>query len=326
MCNKCGTNYSTNIYLRQEEKANKLMWQNIGVNLLNNGIGLLLNGLGNINNSYDNTNVTKTENDDLKEEEEDQTKEEISKKVIEALGEDYFNGLPDDMKEDILNKSETYINILKLDGDAFSDRLKTYVKALNAHKIELKMAEYEGNIFQEALNEVAKNPEFPTSEELEKAIRLVAEKRINSELKIEDDDIEKQRLTGTDEEYYGAMRNRGIGYVDLYDTNGDEKVSLKEYKTFTEKEVGAQLDTEQEKMAEKLFNKIDHNSDNYITANEMASHLYAVSRMDDADGGPNTVSDITFAEWHDSNKILEGGDVSVRYDAIYKQLHNVLKP
>ena len=197
---------------------------------------------------------------------------------------------------------------------------------MNAHKIELEMAEYEGNIFQEALNEVANNPESPTLEELEEAKILVAEKRINSELKIEDDDIEKQRLTGTDEEYYGAMRNRGIGYVDLYDTNGDEKVSLKEYKTFTEKEVGAQLDTEQEKMAEKLFNKIDHNSDNYITANEMASHLYAVSRMDDVDGGPNTVSDITFAEWHDSNKILEREDVSGRYDAIYKQLYNVLEP
>ena len=259
MCNKCGTNYRNYTYQKQEKKANQLMWQSIGVSLLYNGIGLLLNGLGNINNSYDNTNVTKTENEDLKEE--DLTEEEISKKVIDVLGEDYFNKLPEDIKEDLLKKSEAYINILKLDGDDLSDRLKTYVKALNAHKIELLMAEYEGNIFQEALNEVAENPEFPTSEELEKAKILVAEKRINSELKIEDDDIEKQRLTGTDDEYYGAMRNRGIGYVDLYDTNGDEKVSLKEYKTFTEKEVGAQLDTEQEKMAEKLFNKIDHNSD-----------------------------------------------------------------
>lgn len=326
MCNKCGTNYSTNIYLGQEN-ANKLMLQSIGVSFLKNGIdviGLLLNGSGNPNNSYDNTNVTKTENDDLKEE--DLTKEEISKKVIEALGEDYFNELPEDMKEDILNKSETYINILKLDGEALSNRLKTYVKALNAHKIELEMAEYEGNIFQEALNEVAKNPEFPTSEELEEAKKLVAEKRMNSELKIIDDDIEDKILTGTDEEYFGAMRSRGVGYVDLYDINGDEKVSLKEYKTFTEKEVGAQLDTEQEKMAENLFNKIDHNSDNYITANEMASHLYAISRMHDTNNGPNTVSDITFAEWHDSGKILEREDVGGRYDAIYNQLYDVLGP
>ena len=252
MCNKCGTNYSTNIYLRQEKKANQLMWQSIGVSLLNNGIGLLLNGLGNINNSYDNTNVTKTENDDLKEEE--QTKEEISKKVIDILGEGYFNGLPEDMKEDILKKYSTITTYAKNNNIEISDaemarRLNNYITALKAHEQELRMGEYQLNLLSTEENEGQAG--------LDNCPEIILDEGI------------KTGKAGSDKEYYQAFLDRGEGYVQLYDTNGDGVITQEEFLSLEEQDGGAVEETEESKEAFKLI----AGDDEKITLEEYLSNF-----------------------------------------------------
>ena len=307
MCNKCGTNYSTNIYLRQE-KANQLMWQSIGVSLLNNGIGLLLNGLGNINNSYDNTNVTKTENDDLKEE--DQTKEEISKKVIDILGEDYFNGLPEDMKEDILKKYSTITTYAKNNNIEISDaemarRLNNYITALKAHKQELEFGKHLINNGADAeftgesivYDDIATEKEKPPSEE-------------------------------NDNAYYATLLNRGIGTVQLYDTNGDNQVSRKE---FLEKEkadwknlTGEDITPDMEKATTALFNRINMDNETEFLSNaELGAFEYA--RATTGDVSTNSNQELTYEEWYLSSSGIGVSDkITSDFERAQNQIYQIL--
>ena len=279
------------------------------------------------------TEVTSSNREERKEAVEEAKEEkpvdtsELQKDVEIILGKDEFNKLSADMQKDILNKYDAYKSVLKLEGTALSDRVKTYVKALQAHKIELEMGAYNEKLFNEALKEVAADPKAPTDEELEQAKALVLQKMQECDIKIQDDNIETQRKTGTDEEYFGALQSRGVGYVDMYDKNNDEVISFEEFKVLEEKDSGKALTPEEVEMTREFFNKIDKDN-NGIDANEMASHLYAMSRMHDKSeqGAPNTVADITFGEWLDSQKILTNEKVLTRYNNIYNQLYGVLKP
>lgn len=250
--------------------------------------------------------------------------EDEIKAALKEAGID-FDSLSDDIKKDVLKKYDAYTSVLHLEGDVKSTRITNYVKALQAHKIEIAMGDFDSKVFTEALNEVAKDPDNPTSDELEKAKAVALEKRQACELKIEDSNIATQCKTGTDEEYFGALKGRGEGYVDMYDTDNDGKISFTEFKTFEEKNGGMTLYADETAELQKCFDKMDRNNDHFIDANEMASHLYAVSRMHDKGGGPNTVSDITFGEWHDSQKFTSNSDVSARYDVISSQLYGVLE-
>lgn len=246
--------------------------------------------------------------------------------IEDILGKEEFGKLPDDMQKDILTKYDAFKNVLKLEGDNLSARVKTYVEALQAHKIELEMGEYSGKLFENALKEVAANPESPTTEELEKAKELAIKNKRECSIKIENSNIEEQRKTGTDEEYYGALKDRGQGYVDMYDKNNDEVIEFNEFKALEEKDSGRTLSENEVAKTQEFFNKIDKDKNGKLDANEMASHLYAVSRMHDTGQGPNTVSDITFQEWIDSQQILDDSQVEERYRNIYNQLYGVLKP
>ena len=252
----------------------------------------------------------------------------MQEEIEDILGKEEFGKLPDDMQKDILTKYDAFKNVLKLEGDNLSARVKTYVEALQAHKIELEMGEYSGKLFENALKEVAANPESPTTEELEKAKELAIKNKRECSIKIENSNIEEQRKTGTDEEYYGALKDRGQGYVDMYDDkeNPDEAIDFSEFKALEEKDLGRTLSENEVAKTQEFFNKIDKDKNGKLDANEMASHLYAVSRMHDTGQGPNTVSDITFQEWIDSQQILDDSQVEERYRNIYNQLYGVLKP
>lgn len=250
----------------------------------------------------------------------------MQEEVEDILGKEEFSKLPKDMQKDILTKYDAFKNVLNLDGDKLSARVKTYVEALQSHKIELEMGEYNGELFENALKEVAANPESPTTEELEKAKELALKNKRECSIKIENSNIEEQRKTGTDEEYFGALKDRGQGYVDMYDKNNDEAIDFNEFKALEEKDSGSTLSEEEKALTQEFFNKIDKDKNGKLDANEMASHLYAVSRMHDTGQGPNTVSDITFQEWIDSQQILDDSQVEERYRNIYNQLYGVLKP
>ena len=267
------------------------------------------------------TNSTKTVEDKKTED-----SANVQKEVENILGKEDFNKLPKDMQDDILNKFTAYKNVLNLEGEALSDRVKNYVKALQAHETEVEMGDFNKELFENALKEVAKNPEEPTAEEIQQAQALVRKNKQECDIKIEDANIEEQRKNGTDEEYFGAMKDRGVGYVDMYDKNNDEAIDFNEFKALEEKDLGSTLNEEEKALTQEIFNKIDKDKNGKLDANEMASHLYAVSRMHDTGQGPNTVSDITFQEWVDSQQILEDKDVADRYNVLYNQLYGVLKP
>ena len=250
----------------------------------------------------------------------------MQEEIEDILGKEEFGKLPDDMQKDILTKYDAFKNILKLEGDNLSARVKTYVEALQAHKIELEMGEYSGKLFENALKEVAANPESPTVEELEKAKELALKNKRECSIKIENSNIEEQRKTGTDEEYFGALKGRGQGYVDMYDKNNDEAIDFNEFKALEEKDLGSTLSDNEVAQTQEFFNKIDNDKNGKLDADEMASHLYAVSRMHDIGQGSNTVSDITFQEWIDSQQILDDSQVEERYHNIYNQLYSALKP
>ena len=101
----------------------------------------------------------------------------LQEEVEDILGKDEFAKLPLDMQRDVLNKYDAFQKVLKLEGDDLSDRVKGYVKALQAHQVELEMSAYNETLFKETLQVVAVNPEIPTEAELNEVLKLVQEKK-----------------------------------------------------------------------------------------------------------------------------------------------------
>ncbi len=328
MCVKCGQQISINPNKAQESAMKMALAQQLagGIYQLVFGVGISLFGNG-FEVDYSSVRSRKDVKSEEVEEEKPVDTTELQKEVEDILGKEKFNNLSADMQKDVLNKCDAYKNVLKLEGTALNTRVENYVKALQAHQKELEMGKLSEKAFNDALKEVAADPNNPTDTELEQAKTLAQKKKQEYDIKIQDDNIETQRKTGTDEEYFGALRSRGESYLDMYDKNNDEVISFIEFKALEEKDSGEALTTEEEDMTREFFNRIDKDN-NGIDANEMASHLYAVSRMNDSSeqGAPNTVADITFGEWLDSQQILTNEKVATRYDNIYNQLYGVLKP
>lgn len=330
MCVKCGGFITVDPKKAMESAGKMQLAQGLAGGITSFALGLFEYGFGedystSAGGGSKRTVITGSEKSE-KETPEDNF-EQYRENVESILGKDEFNKLSADMQKDILSKYSAYKNVLKLDDTEATPRLKNYVKALQAHQKELEMGAFNENLFNEALAEVAKDPNNPTDAELEEAKALTLKKKQECEIKIEDSNIETQRQSGTDEEYYGALNDRGQGYVDMYDKNNDGVISFDEFKALEEKDLGSALSTDEVEATRAFFNRIDKDNDG-IEAHEMASHLYAVSRMNDKSeqGAPNTVADITIGEWLDSQQILTNKNVSTRYDNIYNQLYGVLKP
>ncbi len=217
--------------------------------------------------------------------EENLSLEEKKNKVVDLIKTKRkdFNAEPEIMK-DLVSKYDLYKSCHDWDEDKIADRLNLYLKALEAHKTELKYGE------------------IAQMDDKEKAVQEMAK------YNIVDEDIQgamkNKKPDGTvnvTDGYLNALKNRGVGYLDLYDTNGDEKISFDEFCALEAKDSGITvLGAEEKAISQEYFNMMDKSGDGNLDANEMASHLFAVSRLyDGEDGQPkNSADDIRFMEWY----------------------------
>ena len=240
-----------------------------------------------------------------------------------------FDSLSDDIKKDVLKKYNTYTSVLHLEGDVKSTRITNYVKALQAHQTEEDMAAtyaYARQKVEESVDaDIASGAVAQDNRNAEVEKRLAALlQNVDSKLPvIKDSDIAKQKVSGTDEQYMQSLVNRGEGYVDMYDTDNNGTISFEEFKALEEKDNGAALTPEDSAAAQEYFNRLDKNKDGSLDKNEMASHLYAASRL--YDGSGNSVEDITFKEWYGAQLLGQDQYIDRNYNYASDQLYGALK-
>lgn len=240
--------------------------------------------------------------------EENLSLEEKKNKVVELITTKRtdFNA-ESEFLDDLVSKYDLYKSCHDWEEDKIADRLNLYLKALEAHKTELKYGE------------------IAQMNDKEKADQEMAE------YNIVDEDIkgamEKKNQDGTvniTDEYLNALTNRGVGYLDLYDTNGDEKISFDEFCALEAKDSGvSELGADEKAASQKYFNMMDKNNDNKLDANEMASHLFAVSRLYDGETNQpkNSADDIRFMEWYGAQDPNLNGRLSQASDMLYEKLN-----
>lgn len=240
-----------------------------------------------------------------------------------------FDSLSDDIKKDVLKKYNNYTSVLHLDDDVKSTRITNYVKALLAHQTEEDMAAtyaYARQKVEESVDaDIASGAVAQDNRNAEVEKRLAALlQNVDSKLPvIKDSDIAKQKVSGTDEQYMQSLVNRGEGYVDMYDTDNNGTISFEEFKALEEQDNGAALTPEDSAAAQEYFNRLDKNKDGSLDKNEMASHLYATSRL--YDGSGNSVEDITFKEWYGAQLLGQDQYIDRNYNYASDQLYGVLK-
>lgn len=266
MCTKCGyTTVDTYKAAYEAQKTqNAATIGNMGATLIGNLINGLCNSSG--NNTSAPTNNKSTAPQDSKTAEETKTIEdpkEREEKVKTLLGEKFFNALSDEVKEEVLKKYSTIKefsanNNIEVSDTEMTRRLSNYINALKAHEQELKMGEYfvNGGLANEYNGE-----------------------------SVVDENVRQQKATGSDEEYYQALLDRGNGSVQLYDTNGDNIVSEQE---FLEKEAsdwkkltGEDVTDEMTTASKEYFKRIDKNNDGALDSTEFGTHEYARATLGD---------------------------------------------
>lgn len=235
-----------------------------------------------------------------------ETADDIEKNVKNLLGESFFNNLSDDYKKNVLKKYETIKtfslnNNKKISDTELARRLTNYINALEANAKEQKMGEYVingGDAFS-----------------------------YNGD-SIVDQNIKQQKATGTDEEYFRSILDRGNGTVQLYDTDGDNRVSLNEFiegeaadwKNLT----GEELTQEMRAETEKYFNKMDRDNERgFLNSIELGCHEYARATLGDTNANSN--EELTFTEWYLGSTVGTNVEITARYDYASNQIYNVLK-
>lgn len=178
-------------------------------------------------------------------------------------------------------------------------RLNNYIKALDSHSKEIKMGEYivNGGLANEYDGET-----------------------------IVDENVRQQKATGTDEEYFQSLLDRGNGTVQRYDTNGDNVVSESE---FLEKEAsdwkkltGENVTAEMTSASKNYFNKIDKNKNGTLDSAELGTHEYARATLGDTD--KNTNDELTFKEWYLGSTVGTNEAITSRYDYASEQIYKYL--
>lgn len=236
----------------------------------------------------------------------ERTPQEIEKNVKDLLGESFFNDLSDEFKANVLKKYETIKAYSENNNKNISDveltqRLKNYINALNANAKEQKMGEY----FINGGDAFSYNGET-----------------------IVDQNIKQQKATGTDEEYFRSILDRGNGTVQLYDTDGDNQVSLKEFiageAADWKKLTGENLTSEMQEATKQYFNKLDRDDKKgYLNSIELATHEYARATLGDTDKNSN--EELTFKEWYLGSVVGSNDAITKRYDYASDQIYGVLK-
>lgn len=288
----CDTSIANNIIAYSQERRAKQDAKNSFINQIGN---LLVQGINTIPYSTNTEsseviqNETAVENENANEEVEN-NKELLKENVIDAIGEEKFNKFSPELQNDILNKFDAYKSILKLSDGESARRITNYVKALESREAQKEMGEY----LEEAL-------ETEENEGLD-----------NCPIVDTDTDIAEQKVNGSDSEFIQSLINRGEGYVDMYDTNNDEKVDLKEFTDLEAKDSGKPLTAEDKARTEAYFNTIS-GGDGVIDAKDFASHLAAVARLYDGKD-KSSVEDITYKEWFGAQMIGSDDNITHNYN------------
>jgi hypothetical protein len=211
------------------------------------------------------------------------------------------------------NKNSKYINELVSKYDLYkkvhadwsdnqiAERLNLYLKALEWHDKELEL----GEKFEEYMDTAVSNEDF-------------ADKMNNCDVVIVDKDIENVVRNDDKENYANVIKNRGQAYIELYD-NGtcDGKIDFDEFCALEAKDIGqTELTDEQKAKAREYFDIVNKNGssgDEYIDADEMAAHYYAISRLFDNDNSTHTEAEITMKEFYNSTLIIESDKIKNAY-------------
>jgi len=240
-----------------------------------------------------------------------ETSIEKENNVKNLLGADKFNNLSAEIKADVLKKYETIKaysqqNNIEISDTELSRRLNSYIKALNAKAKEVEMARH-----------------FEAGGAIE-----------NFNDSIVDEDIRELKDPSKDiNQYIQALLNRGTGSVQLFDENGDNRVTEKEYLQGQAKEYkklyGEKLSSKMEEATKKTFNKLnrdkttDSSGNQFLSEAEFATHEFAKATLGDTD--KNTTEELTIRESLLSSMILDKPGIEEKYDYGSDKIWEVMK-
>lgn len=199
--------------------------------------------------------------------------------------------------------------------DQIYKRILLCNSAMRSHDIQAKYGETYDRVMAEYIQTPGKDLENMTDEDFDEIARLCQEALNKAEFPVDIDEPLQEAVNNKepgkfdDAAYLQGIINRGQGYVDMYDADGNGTIELNEFIALEEKDNRAPLSAEQRAATEEIFNMIDKDNSSvadkgHLSAKEMATYLFAISRLHDYDNndGTNTAGDITFKEWHDAQQ------------------------
>ena len=207
-------------------------------------------------------------------------------KIIDLLKEKVPNINKDsEFIDDLVSKYDLYTKVHPdWDDTKKGERLYLYLKALEGHKVQLSWNDEPKSVSDIRFNE-------------------------DKDIKSAKSNLENNRTDDNMKAYLSSIKDRGLGELDLYDTDGDGKISLDEFCALEKKDMESTIKESSFSSSEKAatevyFNIMDKNGDNYLDADEMASHWFASARIFDNDKNTNTADDITEVEWLASQDVF----------------------
>ena len=230
--------------------------------------------------------------------------------------------------EELTSKYNMYLEFHSdWSDDKLRERLINYEQALFSHEVQDNYRKYKDS-FEAILDKSlldAGEPKAGTPEYEAVYQRCINDfsEALKNELHVDDlnDEIlnaivAKNNAIGTEKEaetfdnYLKALQNRGVGIVDLYDTDGDERISFDEFVKVAEEDLKRSLSEDEKSKLKNIFDLINIDSSGkesqLLDADEMANYTFYFSRLHD-DETTNTTFETSFKEWYD-------GTVNYEYD------------
>lgn len=208
--------------------------------------------------------------------------------------------------------SPLYQNVRR-EPDGVKDRLKKFYDVTLQHYTQLTYGKKYVEISEQ--NPAAQGEEIENlvKAELGEGNNRIVDNDRDIELAIQAR-IERNRDNASTYNYIQSLKDRGQGYIDMYDSiQKDGKISEDEFLAFERADAeraGVPFD---EDVTKKLFNLIDRSGNGTIEVKEMTAYTYALSRIKDFqinnDGTytelGNTANDVTYEEWSCAQDIIE---------------------
>lgn len=244
------------------------------------------------------TEATPTETTTITEENVDNTPEKQVEKILQNNNID----TSDINIDDVVNKYKTIVkyneeNNITTDESVLETRILNYAKGLKYEAAEAGFAALYAN----------------DTETSDKKYEIAGVKEA-----IESYDGTEESLNNAIKKQNEAFHQAGKEKIELYDLNGDGKISIEEFLTKSiadeEKRLGRALTAEEKNI---VFNQmasrigvLDQNSDDLIDQNEMAAFVWATAKINDTETH-KSANDITYNEWKTSEEIITlAGDIN----------------